>query len=259
LDSHNRGKFKGFKIEEQYQAYEAGCFLRENANAVFLGLVLIKGDNLTWKELKEALLKAFEPANIKSLVLIQLMDCKQNECPTLSEYIEKFRGLAILSDLSEQSKADIFVRNLKDEVKLCITSAIPNTLVEVISKVLEIDTNLLLCKRNTNNGFPGINYFGNQGSNKNNNFHNNSSNPKKDLSNADKWCEFHQNSSHNSVDCRTRKNKDENSSQNKNVNNKNNSDPNFCRFCDNIICHKKNCYKLQNKSALNKSKGIREG
>jgi hypothetical protein len=124
-----------------------------------------------------------------------------------------FRGLAILSDLSEQSKVDIFVRNLKDEVKLCITSAIPNTLVEVISKVLEIDTNLLLCKRNTNNGFPGINYFGNQGSNKNNNFHNNSSNPKKDLSNADKWCEFHQNSSHNSVDCRTRKNKDENSSQ----------------------------------------------
>jgi hypothetical protein len=83
---------------------------------------------------------------------------------------------------------DIFVRNLKDEVKLCIISAIPNTLVEVISKVLEIDTNLILCKRNSNNGFPGINYHSSM----------------KDSNNSDKWCEYHQNNSHNTIDSRTR-------------------------------------------------------
>ena len=205
---------KASKIGEEFQAYEAGGFLRENANAVFLGLVQVKGDELSWKELKEALLKAFEPINIKSLVHNQLMDCKQCECPTLSDYIEKFRGLAILVDLTEQSKVDIFVRNLKDEVKLCIISAIPNTLVEVIAKVLEIDTNLILCKRNSNNGFPGINYFGNQKGANNNNSHNNNQNSRKD---SDKFCEYHQNNSHNTVDCRTRKNRDENVNHNKSI------------------------------------------
>ena len=102
---------------------------------------------MSWDELKGALLKAFEPSNMKSLVHNQLMDCMQIKFPTLLDYIEKFKGLAILVDLSEQSKVDIFVRNLKDELKMCITSAIPNTLVEVISKVIEINANLFLYKK----------------------------------------------------------------------------------------------------------------
>ena len=48
--------------------------------------------------------------------------------------------------MSEKHKVNLFVRNLSDDLKKNIVQNMPDTLVELISKIVEINTNLFLCK-----------------------------------------------------------------------------------------------------------------
>jgi hypothetical protein len=84
-------------IAEEYKVYVAGTYLRKSANSLYLQLVFLMPTGLT------ELYKIFEPPNIKMLIYNQNQDLKQSSCPTLDEFIEKFRSLATQSDLSEET------------------------------------------------------------------------------------------------------------------------------------------------------------
>jgi ATPase subunit of ABC transporter with duplicated ATPase domains len=73
-------------IAEEYLAYVAGTYLRKSANSLFLQLVFLMPTGLT------ELYKIFEPPYIKMLIYNQIQDLKQSSCPTLDEFIEKFRS-----------------------------------------------------------------------------------------------------------------------------------------------------------------------
>jgi len=147
------------RVAEEFKAYVAGTYLRESACSLFHSLVQLMPTELTWDELKKELFKVFEPPNIKMLIYNQIQDLKQSSCPTLNEFIEKFRSLATQSDLSEETKVSAFVRGLNDNLRGQMLQNVPHTLVEVIAKASEINTSLFLCQKEASSGFRGFNAF----------------------------------------------------------------------------------------------------
>ena len=225
-------------VPEEFKAYVAGGYLRDAPGNLFHELVEDKAKNLTWEELKERLLSAYEPKNIKSLIFNQLLNLKHLNCETLSVYIEKFKNLSCQSEFTESSKIDCFIRNLNENYKDRITLNIPKTLADTIAKVMEIEANLSMNKIDTSSGFREFNYMDQR---RNNSFNSNK--------NTNKYCSYHKSNSHDTTECRSidsHKNNNIDNIRKNNISdsedqNESSSNDEFCRFCDSYICHKNSC------------------
>jgi hypothetical protein len=102
-------KITGVSLD--FQALIGGSYLRDGPLSRFQGLI-VKIPNLTWKELKDDLLSAYEPANLADLNYIRLGELSQGSCPTLADFIDKFTRLeSQLPLLPESFKISIFVKN----------------------------------------------------------------------------------------------------------------------------------------------------
>jgi hypothetical protein len=251
-------KITGVSLD--FQALIGGSYLRDGPLSRFQALI-VKIPNLTWKELKDDLLSAYEPANLADLNYIRLGELSQGSCPTLADFIDKFTRLeSQLPLLSESFKISIFVKNLKVEIKEKILSNVPNTLEKVIALANTLDINLVLCKESTQNGFRGFNSL-------------NQSNPQQPH-NQEVYCKYHKSTNHSSADCRNKTVNQNNSSGKNNQNNNNNNSSNnnnknntknsntatnnssnntWCKFCKSKVCFKADCYKLQ---GLPKNKNV---
>jgi hypothetical protein len=225
-------------VPEEFKAYVAGGYLRDAPGNLFHELVEDKAKNLTWEELKERLLSAYEPKNIKSLIFNQLLNLKHLNCETLSVYIEKFKNLSCQSEFTESNKIDCFIRNLNENYKDRITLNIPKTLADTIAKVMEIEANLSMNKVDTSSGFREFNYMDQR---RNNSFNSNK--------NTNKYCSYHKSNSHDTTECRSidsHKNNNIDNIRKDNISdsedqNESSSNDEFCRFCDSYICHKNSC------------------
>ena len=148
-----------------------------------------------------------------------MIDLKQASCPSLMNFIEKFKVLEAQSTLDASAKRDLLLGGLKPEIKAGLLSNIPKTVIELISVVMEIDSNLSLVKVEVQNGFKSYNSFTQgvaRGSNntevycKYHKSHGHSSRDCKDkvrhagnqANFSKKWCSFHESASHNTSECR---------------------------------------------------------